>query len=712
MKPITSESLLDLVFLDDVRVSPDGRCAVFVRQSIDAQANPPNGSYKRTIWIKDLTSDAPAQPFTGGTKDSAPRFSPDGARLGFVSGRSDKPQVFVLNLHGGEARSVAAHENGIGSFEWSPDGNRIAFTASLRADERQAEDKKHNKTDKGDGEDTEDKADQADQADKADKGSVFQQALDKKREKEARDTAERLKFDPRTIRRFPYRTGTSFLGEAWTHLYVADVPASLGDDVDTPEAKPLRVTDGEDSYGTPSWVADGSALISTYTRELQGPRWYMYHDVVRIPIHKNGPGESDAPARTLERLTQPGHSCSAPRVSPNGQWIAYVRFQEDRPGHRNSVLSVMPATGGEPRPLTATLDRSVESYKWSDDSQHLYFTLQIDGNVNLWRVALTSGKIEQLTSLSHDVQAFDVDRDGRVAFIASTPQDPSALYVREVDGVVRTLYKPNRKFLEAHDVAEVEEIQYLSDGLNIQGWVIKPPNFEEGKKYPLALEIHGGPHVMWTPSFRSGWHEWQTLAHSGYVVFFCNPRGADGYGEEFTSGCWKDWGPGPMRDVLRGVDEVVQRGYIDPNRMVLTGGSYGGYLTAWIIGHDQRFKAACAQRGVYNLISMRGTTDIPLFNDFESGYTPWEDVQGLWAQSPIAYAPNINTPLLIEHSEQDYRVPIEQGEQLFTALNLLGKTVEMIRWPREGHELSRSGEPRHRVERIQRMVDWFDKHIS
>ena len=710
MKPITPESLLDLVYLDDVRVSPDGQHVVFVRQSVDAQGN----TTHNTIWHKDLTHDLPAGPLTGHTKDGSPRFSPDGLRLGFISGRSDKPQVFVLNLSGGEARSVASHDSGISSFEWSPDGQRIAFTASLRADQRQKEDEA-GPAQPASGE-----------ASSASASSIFDKAFEKKQEKEKRDYEDKLRFDPRTIQRFPYRTGTSFMENKWAHIYVTQVPDDFGDD-DKKDYKAVRATDGEDNFATPAWTHDGRALISTYTRELEGPRWYMFQDLVRIPLAAGDDTADQKLPRTFERLTQAGHSCYSPRVSPDGRWIAYERFNEDKPGHRNQTLTLLPADGvGESLELTAALDRSVDNFKWSRDSQTLYFTALKDGHVQLWRIKVPLGIVlvdpatplqaEQLTSLTHDVQSFDIDADGRIVFVASTPSDPSALYVREVDGAIRCFYKPNRKFLEEHEAGEIEEIKFQSDEFEIQGWILKPPHFEEGvaagRKFPLLLQMHGGPHVMWTPSFRSAWHEFQSFAHAGYVVFFCNPRGSDGYGEAFLAANWKDWGPGPTRDVLSGVEAVVQRGYVDESRMVLTGGSYAGYLAAWIIAHDHRFSAACAQRGVFNLISMRGTTDIPLFNDFESGYTPWEDVKALWDQSPIAHVPDIQTPLLIEHSEQDYRVPIEQAEQLFAAMRLLNKTVEMIRWPREGHELSRAGEPRHRVERIKRMVAWFERYTA
>ena len=415
MKPITPESLLDLVYLDDVRVSPDGRRVAFVRQSVDAQGN----ATHNIIWHKDLTNDLPAEPLTGHTKDSSPRFSPDGARLGFISGRGEKPQVFVLSLRGGEARSVASHESGIGSFEWSPDGQRIAFTASVRADQREKEDEAKSAEPTGESAST------------TLATPIFDKAFEKKQEKEKREYEDKLRFDPRIIQRFPYRTGTSFMDNKWSHIYVTQVPGGFGDD-DKKDYKAVRVTDGEDNFGTPTWVGDGSALISTYTRELEGPRWYMFQDVVRIPLPAVSEGGEERPARTFERLTQAGHSCFAPRVSPDGRWIAYERFNEDKPGHRNQTLTLLSAEGiAAPLELTAELDRSIDSYKWSRDSQALYFTALKDGNVQLWRVNMLMDltapvQAEQLTSLTHDVQSFDVDANGRIIFVASTPSDPSA----------------------------------------------------------------------------------------------------------------------------------------------------------------------------------------------------------------------------------------------------------------------------------------------
>jgi len=681
MKPITEESLYDLVTVEDVRLSPDGGRVAFVRQSVDRAGN----KYIRNIWMKDIGSDAPARPFTSGGKDASPRWTADGARLGFISGRDGEPKLYAMPVAGGEAHVIASHVNGIRAFEWSPEGNRVAFVALARADERAKEDEK------------------AAQAESDDQ--LAKDAWEVKREKEQREHEDEQRFDPHVLRYYPYRTGTEYMRDRWTHLYVTEVPPAFGEEF---KAKPRRLTDGDLNFGDPVWSADGQAVYSAVTREPESGVLDFYTDIIRLAVAQ----PADGAPRTFERLTGAGHTAFSPDVSPDGRWLAFARVNEDRSLYRNTTLALMPAAGGEVIDLTASLDRSVGAWRWSRDSAWLYFVLIGDGAGNLYRAHVPDGRIEQLTDAAQEITAFDVGPDGRLAFAASTPGDPSALYLREPDGAIRLLYQPNAKFLAEHEVRPAEEVRYESEGYEIQGWVITPPGFDPSQRYPLAVEIHGGPAAMWSAGTRSMWHEWQLLAQRGYVVFFCNPRGADGYGEAFLSGNHRDWGDGPMRDILKGVDALLARGFIDPQRLAVTGGSYGGYMTAWIIGHDNRFAAAVAQRGVYNLISMRGTCDIAFFTDWHFDVTPFDDVEFLWRQSPLAYAPQMQTPLLLEHSELDFRVPIEQAEQLFQALKYLKKPVELVRWPREGHELSRSGEPKHRVERLRRIVDWFERYAG
>ncbi len=671
MSAISPDSVFDLITLEDARISPDGRTVAFTRVAVDKA----NNRYKRNIWLKDLASDAPAYPLTNGNKDSAPRWRPDGAWLGFLSGREGPPAVYALPMRGGEAQIVASHPNGIAEFDWSPHGRRIAFAAALRADEREKEDAPGLPGGAG----------------LPGGGGLPAAAKDEK-------TPDRL--DPRVITRLPYRTGTTFLEDKFRHLYVVDAPAAPGEG-ELP--KPRRVTDGELSFEGPAWSADGQSLLGAASRDPESGNLFLFIDAVRIPLT----GES----RTFERLTGAGATIDAVTASPDGRWIAMLSRPEDQAMFRAWRLDVMPAAGGAPIELGSTFTGDVMGLRWTQDSAALVFLGEAGGSTNLYRVALNDRLAVPLTTGAWEVKSFDLDASGAITFIASTEADLAVLFLREPSGEVWTKYDPNATLLPA-EIGRIEKVSYASDGFDIDGWIVTPPGFDPAKKYPLITQIHGGPGVMWGAASQSMWIELQAMAAAGYVLFFCNPRGSSGYGETFQIANRGAWGDGPARDVLRGVDLVVARGYIDTRRLCVTGGSYGGYLTAWIIGHDKRFAAACAQRGVFNLISFRGTTDITFFSDMEMGVSPWQDINKLWDESPLKYAPDIETPLLLEHSEQDYRVAIEQAEQMFVTLRERGMKVELVRWPREGHEVSRAGEPRHRVERIRRIIEWFNRYAG
>jgi len=738
MKTVTPSILYDLIDLSDVRISPDGRRVAFVRSSVDRTAD----SYTRNVWGCELHGRSEPEPWTNSGKDGTPRWSPDGTRLAFLSGRGEKSALYVLPARG-EAQLAVSHSVGIDGFAWSPDGARVAFIAPVHADERRAEDADVSAAD-------------------APAAAVPRSAFELRQEKERRERAAALRVDPRTIRRVPYRTGVSYTDERFHQIYACDMPARPGVDA---RASAQRLTGADAGFGLPAWSRDGGALFSTLTRDPDNPRWYLYHDVVRLPARSSGEGDV-----AVQRLTAAGYSCTNVRVSPDGRWVAFLRTREDRAGHRVATLALLSTDGAAPVDLTAEFDRNVLDFAWSPDGAYVYFTLQSEGAVNLWRVVTPAAEslqeelraariptgirgrlladlglsrrllsalqrsdirtvgdllefqnaggvlqeesnagVEQLTRGVHEISAFDVGPDGQVAYVVHTASDPAVLCLREANGATRVLYAPNAEVLAGCALGAVEEVIFTSDEHMIQGWVLTPPDFDPLRRYPLVVEIHGGPHAQWSPGTPSLFAEFQVLAARGYVVFFCNPRGSDGYGEAFTAANWKDWGDGPLRDVLSGVDALLARGFVDAEQMMITGGSYGGYLTAWIIAHTDRFRAAVAQRGVYNLLSARNTSDIPTFFDFELGVTPWEDAPLLWQMSPIAHVQSINTPLLIEHSDLDYRVPIEQGEQLFQALAVMKKTVEFVRYPREGHELSRSGEPAHRAARLQRIVDWFDR---
>ena len=401
-----------------------------------------------------------------------------------------------------------------------------------------------------------------------------------------------------------------------------------------------------------------------------------------------------------EALTDGEYSVYAPKPSPDGKWIACERSPigvTDMPT-RVVVMTVDGAgnagyqRGDRPRDLRACLVA-----RW-----HAPAVRGSEGNVLPWRYDPETDELNPAHSGIYEVEQIDAGRGGLLAMTVSTPHNPHELYVL-ANGELQEATTFNHALLDEVIVQDVHELRFDSPNGAVQGWYILPVGHEDGDKAPLALNIHGGPHAAWGFSTRSMWHEWQFHAARGYAVFYCNPHGSGGYGEAFERKLHAAWGPVAMDDIMAGVDAVLQLGFADKERMAITGGSYGGYMTAWIIAHTDRFKSAVSQRGVYNLSSFYGTSDVPLLISNEFDAEPWDDHDVYWDNSPLKYAARITTPLLLIHSENDFRVPIEQAEQLFAWVRRATDTpVKMLRYPREGHELSRSGEPGHRISRLKR----------
>ncbi|MBX6342798.1 MAG: S9 family peptidase, partial [Thermomicrobiaceae bacterium] len=388
---------------------------------------------------------------------------------------------------------------------------------------------------------------------------------------------------------------------------------------------------------------------------------------------------------------------------------------------------VAPAGGGEARCLTVELDRTAEDAMltdtaaasdpglvWSGDGQHLYFQVSDQGNTHLYRVGADGGDAECVVGGRRRVHDFSLSRDGqRVAFVAADPLNPGDVYVCAADGAdERRLTRVNEGYLRSVALSEPEEFWVESqaeDRLPIQAWLLRPAGFEEGRKYPVVLEVHGGPHSMYGNVF---FHEFQLLAAQGYAVVYANPRGSQGYGDAFTKAAVGAWGERDMPDLMAVLDHVVGMGFVDANRQAVLGGSYGGFMTNWLVGHTDRFRAAITMRCVSNLYSFYGTSDIGFrFGEYEIGGMPWENRDQYLRLSPISYVERMTTPLLILHSEADYRCPIEQAEQLFVMLKRLGREVEFVRFPDESHGLSRNGKPKHRVERLQHILRWFERYL-
>ena len=667
MRPITAEDLTRIHYVQDPQISPDGQRIAFVKVTPDALEK----TYKRNIWLYSLAGGDVFQ-LTRGDKDSWPRWSSDGRQLAFVSARGGKPQIYLLPTAGGEARALTDMTKGAHSPDWSPDGQQIAFLAPMSGEERAQED----------GEET--------------PPPEPKDKLESRHRQERQDEDENNRWDPRPMWRIPYRRGGAYVDERYDQVYVISAAESL----EGTDAKPRRLTDIDADHTRPRWSADGRAIFTSRTVDHQADEPWRAENIVNLSA-------ADGQA---EILAGGEYSLYLPTPSPDGQWLACGRRLigiTDSP----TRLLVMAVDGSDARVINAEHDREALDWAWSTESK-LAFALESEGAALPWLYDPQTDDSQQLDDGIYDIEQLDIGVGGRLAMTVSTPRNPQELYTL-ADGKLAEVSQFNHAWLNEVIVQDVHELRFQSPHGEAQGWYIHPVGYEAGKKYPLALNIHGGPHAAWGYSTKGMWHEWQFHAARGYAVFYCNPHGSGGYGEDFMRKLHAAWGPVAMDDIMAGVDAFLELGIADENRMAVTGGSYGGYMTAWIISHSDRFQAAVSQRGVYNLSSFYGTTDVPVLISNEFDAEPWENHDVFWDNSPLKYAANIKTPLLLTHAENDFRVPIEQGEQLFAWVRRATDTpVKMLRYPREGHELSRSGEPNHRISRLTEMVKWFDTYVN
>ena len=450
----------------------------------------------------------------------------------------------------------------------------------------------------------------------------------------------------------------------------------------------------------PGWSTDGRAIFASRTTRPTGDEPWRTENVFRIDI---ATGNEIA-------LTDGEFNVYAPLPSPDGKWIACGRMVINITDIPTRLL-VMAVDGSDVRVVNESIDREANDWKWSPDNK-LAFAVETEGTALPWLYDPISDECLLLHDGIYEIEQLDIGAGGTLAMTVSTPENPQELYMLRADNFVEAT-SFNHEFLNEVIVQEVHELRFQSPNGEVQGWYLLPVGHENGKKYPLALNIHGGPHRIWGYATKTMWHEWQFHAARGYAVFYCNHHGSGGYGEAVFRKLHAAWGPVAMDDIMAGIDAFLELGVADENKMAITGGSYGGYMTAWIIAHSDRFKSAVAQRGVYNMNSWMGTTYIPILMSNEFDAEPWENHDAYWDNSPLKYATNIKTPLLIIHAENDYGVPIEQSEQLFTWVRRATDTpVRMLRYPRDGHEMARNGEPDHRVSRLHEMINWFDKYVD
>jgi len=652
----TPEDYYAFAFASDPRLSPDGKLVAYVITTIDQKQNRRYSS----IWMAATDGRHGSWPFTTSPQScSAPRWSPDGQWLAFLSTRplvesasrsategatpDARAQVYILPMNGGEARRMTNLKNGVSSFQWSPDGTRLACVSRTGPSDNRASAKDHS--------------------------------------------------DVRHYKTLSYKfNDTGWFDDRRNHIWVTSVK--------TGEAH--MITSGDDWNDTdPQWSPDGAKLAFVSNRTGKEYEDNRNTDVWVIAATGGEPLKiSDHP-----------EGDSSPRWSPDGLTIAFIgRTREEQ--HPKIWLAA--ATGGGASRLAANdLDLIPSDLDWAETGRALYFQSGVKGETHLFRVDVASRQVSQITKGARAVHSVDLnDKTQKVVYAANDFKHLDDLYIADLSGQnEQRLTGLNEALWRGLALADVERIAYkAADGWEIDGFFVKPLGWQEGKKYPMILSVHGGPAGMYGVDW---YHEFQVYAARGWAVFFTNPRGSTGYGEKFENGIIGEWGNKDYTDIMSGVDLVLAKyPWIDRDRLGVTGGSYGGFMTNWIVGHTDRFKAAVTLRSLSNFISDEGTRDFAYGHRRDFGGYVFDKFETYWDRSPLKYAKNVKTPTLILHSDNDYRVPLEQGEQWFRALKHYRVTTELVIFPRENHNLTRTGEPKHLVESLNWQLYWFDRFIN
>jgi dipeptidyl aminopeptidase/acylaminoacyl peptidase len=662
---ITPEDYFAFEFASDPNISPDGKLVAYVVTKIDRTQNRRNSS----IWMVATDGGRAPWQFTISPQSAnSPRWSPDGKSLAFLSSRPEstppanppagsataeqpRNQVYVLSMNGGEAKRITSLKNGVSLFRWSPDGTRLVVVSRIGPSDVPLQ-------------------------------------------------VDMRTSDVRHYKNTSYKfNDTGWFDDRRTHLWVVDIKSGA--------TRPI--THGNDwNDSDPQWSPDGKRIAFVSNRTGKEYDENRNTDVWVINVDDS---------EKLTKISDHDEADNQPRWSPDGKWIAFTGEVHERDHPKIWLVPEL----GPPSTLAAggQLDLIPGQLEWSGDGKSIYFETGVKGENHLFRVDVGIGpvarvpRITQVTTGPRAVRSVDFNfASGKMVYLANDFKHLDDLYVADLNGKnERKLTSLNEALWKQIQFADVERFTYKSaDDWDVDGFFVKPINWQAGKKYPLVLSIHGGPAGQYGVDW---YHEFQVYAAKGYAVLFTNPRGSTGYGQKFERGIVTEWGGKDYLDIMNGLDAALKKyPWIDRDRMGVTGGSYGGYMTNWIVGHTDRFKAAVTLRSVSNFISDDGTRDGAYGHSPDFGGDIFQKMDLYWDRSPLKYANQVKTPTLILHSDNDYRVPIEQGEQWFRALKHFGVTTEIVFFPRENHNLTRTGEPKHLVESLNWQLYWFDRFLN
>jgi dipeptidyl aminopeptidase/acylaminoacyl peptidase len=639
---LDKETFMEMESIRSPDISPDGGQILFSRQWVDKMED----RYRSNLWIVDADGQRARELTHGDWRDFSPVWSPDGKKIAFLSDRDGTTQIHVMWLDTREVAQLTHVTRTPGSLRWSPDGQKLAFTMFLK-----------------------------------DTDPILSVKLPKKPEG-AKWAKPAIIIDRLSWR----RDGRGPVPKGYSHIFVID--AELG-------GTPKQITSGDYSHSDPQWSADGQKI---YFSAIRKPEAEYLHGDTEIYA-------ADLKTHAVKALTDRKGPDRGARISPDGLLIAYTGYDDKNYTRHISSLYLMDADGKSKRILSGDLPNSPSDITWATDGSGVFYMMSETGGSNVYFVS-TSGKTQKVTEGVHYLSGLSLAKNGQAAATCSTFDRPGYLVTFNVDHPkeIKRLVDVNEDVLAGIKLGKVEELWFKSpDGLDLQGWLIKPAEFEPGKKYPMILYIHGGPWAMY--SVRFSW-PWQNFAANGYAVLYMNPRGSTGYGQDFVNGIQFSYPGKDGDDLLAGVDAAVAKGFIDENNLFVCGGSGGGVLTAWLVGHTDRFRAAVSMRPVINWHSFVGTTDgSSWYRQFRK--YPWEDPMEYALRSPLHYVANVSTPTMVMTGEADLRTPMGQSEEYYRALKMLKKDTLLVRMPEEFHGWRR---PSHRMLQQLYLMAWFEKY--
>jgi dipeptidyl aminopeptidase/acylaminoacyl peptidase len=647
--PLTFDDVAAMHSLSDPQISPDGKWIAYTVTVTDKAANSSNSD----IWMVSIDGKTTRQLTNSPKGDSQPRWRPDGKVLAFISSRDGVPQIYNLPMDGGEAAKLTNISTGASNPVWSNDGKWLLFSSS-----------------------------------------VYPECPDDSCNQKRTEEWETSKVKARIYDHLPYRHWNTWGDGTRSHIFVANArdgsfrDLTPGDD-DAPTA---------DLGGFPDYAFSPDGMEVCYVKNTD-PVVAMstYNDLFIVPV---GGGEAKC-------ITTNQGNDNNPAYSPDGKYIAYLMMPRAGFDSDRQELVLYDRASGAQRSLTVNFDRSVGNSVWAPTSDRLYFLCSDEAYESIYTVSIKGGDVKQLTSKTFNTE-IQISSDGKtLAFLRQASHMPVEIWTMSVDGKnPHQLTFTNGERLAQIEMNPLEEFWFTgADSDKVQGLIIKPPQFDPKKKYPMIYQVHGGPQSAWSDNF-SPWNS-QLFAAPGYVVVMINFHGSTGYGQKFTDSITEDWGGRPYEDLMKGVDYVLRNyPFIDGNRMAATGLSYGGYMMYWFMGHTDRFKCIVAHAGVFNIESAIGSTDFPRVAEWEFGGTYWQKIDNYNKWSPHRFVKNWETPLLVIHGQKDYRVDLSEGLQAFTAAQLQGIPSKLVYFPDEGHAVSK---PLNSEFWYKTVLDWIEK---